>query len=254
MQHTDFIELARGPIGLAFVALLGLICGSFVTALSYRLPRGEDFVRGRSACPNCKTALTARDLFPVFSWLLSRGRCRHCEAKVSGRYPLIEVTCGILFVAVVLASDMPSDASNGARVLVMWGLAIGLLSLTVTDFEFHRLPNGLVLFVFGLCCALAWLDGRSLLDVGVSVILAGVIGIGLRMLGRIIEKKPGLGWGDVKLLAALSVPLSLETVPYFLIVTAAVSLALAAWYVLRRSETQIPFGPALCAGAFIVFL
>ena len=202
--------------------------------------------------------LTTRDLFPVFSWLLSRGRCRHCQAKVSGRYPLIEMACGVLFVAVVLAadrlSDIPANVSGEARVLVMWGLAIGLLSLTVTDFEFHRLPNGLVLFVFGLCCALAWLDGRSLTDVGVSIILAVVVGIGLRVLGQGVEKKPGLGWGDIKLLAALSVPLSLETVPYFLIVTAAVSLALAAWYVLRRAQTQIPFGPALCAGAFVVFL
>jgi leader peptidase (prepilin peptidase)/N-methyltransferase len=250
VPETDFIELARGPIGLAFVAVLGLVCGSFVTALSYRLPRGENFVSGRSACPSCKTALTVRDLVPVFSWLIARGRCRYCQAKVSGRYPLIEVTCGILFVVAVMAAD----PSNGARLFVMWGLVIGLLSLTVTDFEFQRLPNGLVLFVFGLCCALAWLDGRSFSDAGVSIIKPIVTGIALRLFGRIVEKKPGLGWGDIKLLAALSVALSIETVPYFLIVTAAVSLALAAWYVLRRAQTQIPFGPALCAGAVAAFL
>ncbi len=250
MPEADFIDLARGPIGLTFVALLGLVCGSFVTALSYRLPRGENFVSGRSACPSCKTVLTARDLFPVLSWLVSRGRCRHCHAKVSGRYPLIEVTCGVLFLAAVLSAE----ASGEARILVLWGLAIGLLSLTVTDFEFQRLPNGLVLFVFGLSWALAWLDGRTPADVGLSIILAVATGVALRVLGQIVEKKPGLGWGDIKLLVAVSVALSLETLPYFLIITAAVSLVLAAWYVWRRGETQIPFGPALCVGAFATFL
>lgn len=250
MPDTDLIELIRSPVGLVFVLLLGLICGSFVTALSYRLPRGENFVSGRSACPSCKTTLTGRDLFPVLSWVLSKGQCRHCKTKVSGRYPLIELTCAVLFMAVIVWGDPLS----WGRILALWGLAIGLLALTVTDFEFHRLPNSLVLFVFALTSVLAGLDGLSAINAGASIAIAVCVGLALRGMGQLIEKKPGLGWGDIKLLAALSVPLTIDLAPYFLILTALSSLALTAWYVWIRGQTRLPFGPALCLAGFATFL
>ena len=70
---------------------VGLVLGSFVTMLSYRLPRGISIVMPRSHCPACKTQLGARDLVPVFSWLFSGGKCRHCGRRISARYPLIEL-------------------------------------------------------------------------------------------------------------------------------------------------------------------
>ncbi len=71
--------------------VMGAILGSFATMLSYRLPRGLSIVTPPSSCPKCKTRLGPRDLVPLFSWLFSKGRCRHCGAKISGRYPLIEL-------------------------------------------------------------------------------------------------------------------------------------------------------------------
>src|SRR5687767_8802727 len=85
-----------------FAGLLGLIFGSFVTALSYRLPRGISIAKGRSACPACGTALTARDLIPVFSWIKQRGQCRTCGTKISWRYPAIEILMAVLFVTATL--------------------------------------------------------------------------------------------------------------------------------------------------------
>lgn len=75
---------------------LGLICGSFITMLSYRLPRHLSITVPGSQCPSCHAQLTVRDLFPLLSWLLHKGRCRHCQAPISPRYPLIEIVTGAL--------------------------------------------------------------------------------------------------------------------------------------------------------------
>lgn len=78
--------------------LIGAALGSFVTMLSYRLPRGLSIVRPPSNCPACQTRLAPRDLIPILSWLLAKGRCRSCGAKIGARYPLIELTVALLSV------------------------------------------------------------------------------------------------------------------------------------------------------------
>src|ERR1700679_917306 len=82
-------------IGLC--GLLGLAIGSFVNVVIYRVPRDESIVSPRSSCPSCGTAIQERDNIPVLSWVLLRGRCRTCKAPISGRYPLVEVSCAALF-------------------------------------------------------------------------------------------------------------------------------------------------------------
>jgi prepilin signal peptidase PulO-like enzyme (type II secretory pathway) len=77
---------------------LGLIFGSFLTAVTYRVPRGLDWVSARSKCTACGHALGVLDLIPVFSWLFLRGKCRHCGVKISARYPLIELSTGLVFM------------------------------------------------------------------------------------------------------------------------------------------------------------
>lgn len=246
--------LTFGPEVYGLAAILGLICGSFVTALSHRLPRGEDFVSGRSRCPICQNALTPRDLVPVFSWLLSVGRCRHCSTKISARYPLTELICAALFVAVIWVGQ----GDGLLRLCLMWLLTICLLSLAIVDFEAQKLPNGLVLFVFALCSGLAWVDGRSVLEAGVMAASATLIAMALRWLGRVLSGQNGLGWGDVKLAAAVAVALKPDDLPLFLAVLGAFALALAAITAVRlgwaQAKTGIPFGPALCAGAFAVLI
>src|SRR5438128_9972213 len=88
---------------LALTAPLGLIIGSFLNVVAYRLPRGESLVKPRSRCPGCGENVRARDNIPVLSWLLLRGRCRHCGERISARYPVVELVTGLLFAAVVLA-------------------------------------------------------------------------------------------------------------------------------------------------------
>lgn len=247
------IKLLMQPEFLPFIALsaiLGLICGSFVTALSYRLPRGEDFVSGRSRCPSCGTFLSPRDLIPVFSWVFSMGRCRHCKTSISARYPAIELLCGILFAIVfVCQAHLELD-----RLILLWVLTVLLLALSVIDLEFRRLPNGLVLVLAALSMVLAWLDQRALIEVVIAVAVVLATGLCLRVLGQILEKKPGLGWGDIKLGMALAITLPLVHLPIFLIVCGSITVVLAVWFGLREGVRHFPLGPALCAGAFAAVL
>ena len=83
-------------------AVLGACVGSFLNVVAWRVPRGESVLWPPSHCPSCAARLTARDLVPVVSWLTLRGRCRHCGAPVSARYPLVELSTAIVFAGVAL--------------------------------------------------------------------------------------------------------------------------------------------------------
>src|SRR5215813_6467707 len=126
-------------LGLALSAVLGLVMGSAVTAIAYRVPRGRSWIHGRSACPSCGAALSPRDLIPVISFLLARGRCRHCGAPVSWRYPVTELWSGawavLLFLTVGVSWSLPF--------LALWGFL--LIALFWIDLDAQLLPDVLTL-------------------------------------------------------------------------------------------------------------
>lgn len=231
--------------------VVGLAMGSAVTALAWRLPRGRSWVRGRSECPGCGHTLTARDLVPVLSWALSRGRCRHCGVRVSWRYPLTELACGawalLLLRRVGLGWDYPF--------LALWGFL--LVALVWTDLEFQLLPDALTFpgTVLGLAAALQWPDGARHALFGVvlgSGLLFALGWIWLRFRG--VE---GMGYGDVKLAAMFGVVLGWQQTLLTLFLAA---LAGSAWggILMARGRahgrTELPFGTLLAPAAMIAFL
>ena len=234
--------------GLSF--LLGLIFGSFVTALSYRLPRGQNFMAGRSRCSHCATVLQMKDLVPVLSWVANRGRCRHCGADISPRYPVIELICGCLFL-VVSWLMVPEDP---ARAAIMWIMAVVLLSLTIIDIEYERLPNGLVLLAAGIALALIWLGDRSVLGAVLLSLIVFFGGVAIRFIGQLYAGKPGLGWGDIKLAAALGLAVPIDSAVIFLGISGILAVVLAVEFGFRRHRDKVPLGPALCAGTFAALL
>ena len=119
----------------------GLIIGSFATVVAYRVPRHQPFVGGRSACPDCGTTIAAYDNIPVVSWLILRGRCRSCGARISARYPLTELGTAILFAATVLilGTDDPGELALGLMLCAL------LIVVTLTDLERRVIPNAVLL-------------------------------------------------------------------------------------------------------------
>jgi leader peptidase (prepilin peptidase)/N-methyltransferase len=101
MQFHEISSFLEIPVfGTVTFCILGLLFGSFITAVSHRLPRKEDFINARSACPACHHTLGIADLVPVFSWIFSRGKCRYCKTVVSIRYPLIELGSALSFMGI----------------------------------------------------------------------------------------------------------------------------------------------------------
>jgi len=232
------------------LALFGMVMGSGVTALAHRVPRGESWVHGRSRCPKCEHVLGVLDLFPVFSWLLSRGRCRHCGAPVAWRYPLTELLCGLWAVAVFL-----HDGLTPAYPLVaIWGFL--MIALLWIDLDFQLLPD--VLTFPGTLLAIV----AALLGPGSRHALIGILcGAGLLWLVAEVyfrlRKIEGMGGGDVKLAAMfgalLGGPMALMT-----IFVAALFGSLWGMTLLARGKgdgmTALPFGTLLCPAALVIYL
>lgn len=236
-------------IGIS-VALLGLVMGSAVTALAWRLPRGESWVRGRSKCPGCGHVLGLADLVPVLSWALSRGRCRHCGARVSPRYPLTELLCG----AWALLTFAKTGLVPAWPLVALWGfLLVALLSI---DFEFQVLPDALTLpgTLVGIAAALLGPGPRH-------AMFGMLVGAGLLWLVKELyfraRRIEGMGGGDVKLAAMFGAVLG---GPLALLAIFLAAFAGSAWaaVLLARGKadarTPLPFGTLLAPAAMVTFL
>jgi leader peptidase (prepilin peptidase)/N-methyltransferase len=235
-------------VGVGVVA--GLAVGSFVNVIAYRVPRGFSVVRPGSACPACGHQIRARDNLPVVSWVLLRGRCRDCGARISLRYPLVEAGTAAIFAALALLV-------GAAWVLpAYWWLAATAIALTLTDLDFRRIPDR-ILFP-GALVGSALLAAGSLLDGDPGALLralGGGAGYFALLLVVALAARGGFGLGDVKLGFLLGVVLAHRS--WAVLMVGAFSgfalggLAAVALLVARRvgRKDAIPFGPAMVAGA-----
>lgn len=234
------------------VGLLGLAIGSFLNVVAHRVPDGRSVVSPPSACPSCGTPIAPRDNIPVASWILLRGRCRHCGEPISIRYPLVELATGLLFAATTLVIGVVWSLPAH-----LWFVALTLV-LIITDFEHFRLPNPIVLWgtVGGviLLVAGAILDGRA-----ADLPEAGLAGAGYFTLMLLIAlaARGGFGFGDVKLAFVLGVftgyggwgLTALAAFGGFFI--GGVSSILLIVTGLRSRKDFIPFGPPMMVAAWI---
>lgn len=235
------------------IAVVGLIMGSAVTALVHRVPRtgGMSWIRGRSACPACGHLLGALDLVPLLSWLLARGRCRHCAAPVSFRYPLTEILCA----AWALLLWWKVGPINAYPLLALWGFL--LIALMWIDLDHQLLPDALTLpgTLIGVAASLmiprgAWnAIGGMALGAGVLWLLAWGYWK--------VRKVEGMGGGDIKLAAMFGAVLGWQLTLLTLFVAAFAGSAWGGFLVWRRKGdgmTALPFGTLLAPSALIAFL
>ncbi|HEY0324575.1 MAG TPA: prepilin peptidase [Allosphingosinicella sp.] len=233
-------------------AVLGAIIGSFVAALVIRWPRGEGVTGGRSRCDACGETLRARELVPVLSYLVQRGRCRRCGARIDARHPLVELAGALIGVAAVLAHPLP-------LALVTAGLGWWLLATAAIDAEEQWLPDALTLPLVPLGLVAAWAGfGPPLLDRLVGAVAGG---LGLALLGwiyRALRAREGLGGGDPKLLAGIGAWLGLLQLPFVLLGAGLVGLAAALALVARGravgATTRLPLGALMAVAAWPLWI
>lgn len=249
--------------------VFGLIIGSFLNVVIYRVPIGLSVATPASACPNCHAPIHAYDNVPVLSWLILRGRCRDCNTSISGRYPLVELGTGLLFFVVslplanqVVSAQLTVGAVTSGLALVAF-LYLGAVSIALSfiDIEHHKLPDPIVLPSYAIggillgAAALVGGDYSALLRAGI-----GLAAMGIGYLAIAIIWPGGMGLGDVKLAGALG--LYLGYVSWGSLIIGSIGafvlggifgLVLIA---LRKStrKSGIPFGPWMLLGAWIGIL
>lgn len=222
--------------------------GSFLSALTWRLPRGDSVARGRSACPACGTALGVRDLVPVLSWVSARGRCRHCAAPVSPRYPVIEATTAALFM--LTAARAPSLEAAVA----LAALGAVLVALAVVDLEHGLLLNTLNLAAVPPALAVRWLDDGAVVPALIGAAMAGAVAWGLKAGFQAATGRDGLGWGDVKFLAVAGLLLHPWQWPVYLVMAGLAGALLGVLWRASGRGAEFPFGPALIGALLVVLL
>ncbi len=232
---------------LVFV-LFGLAVGSFLTVVIHRVPRGDALVGGRSRCPACGATISARDNVPVVSYVRLRGRCRNCRAKISPKYPLVELAVAALFLAAGVAF---ADVYVAGVIAVFLGL---LLALAIIDVEHRRIPNAVVypsLVIFAVAVVFGAILGRDVNVLGAGV---GFLAFGGGVLVVALIAPNGMGMGDVKLAALIGLVLGTQGLA-FVGVAAGLGIVaggvggLAALAMGRSRKATIPFGPYHVIGA-----
>jgi leader peptidase (prepilin peptidase)/N-methyltransferase len=268
-------------VELFFVLCLGLILGSFTTALVYRIPRSIpwawDFSSKKngepvySACVQCKHRLSFLDLFPVFSWLFLKGRCRHCGAKIGAHYLFIEVFT--LFLCLLVYGVWGLCIAS----VILWMTVPFLVALLAIDLEYMILPNQLVFLVgfFGVCFVL-WthvflpfslfdqdlnresfsrvlsaLFNEALLPSLFGGVLFSFIAWGIGKIMTFLFEKEALGFGDVKFFFVSGIWLGASFLPYYMMLSGVGGIIIALVQKTRGRDGAFPFGPALIIALFL---
>jgi leader peptidase (prepilin peptidase)/N-methyltransferase len=233
---------------VAFAALGGLLAGSFVNVVAWRLPRGESLVAPGSHCPGCMAPVRPYDNVPVLSWVALRGRCRDCRTRISARYPLVEALCAALAVVVVLASDDTHELVLGLALVAL------LVPIALIDLETQRIPN-----VLTLTGAVAAVGLGLATDAGgvPEQLLAGAAAGGFLLLA-LLARPGGMGMGDVKLAAVLGLFLGWDVGVALLVAlfsgTFVGLLVIARVGLAQGRRTKVPFGPFLALGGVVALL
>lgn len=240
---------------LVYVGVFGLIVGSYLNVLIHRLPQGMSTVKPRSRCPVCEAPIRALDNLPVLSFLLLRGRCRSCGAKISWRYPLLELATALLFVACVIAYGLSLQALMAAVFCCL------MVALAMIDMDHMILPDKITwpgiavgLLFHALFVVVYGLSWRHMLGPLFGAALGGGLPLAIWALWWLIRKEEGLGLGDAKMMALIGAFLEWKAllVAFFFAVLAGSIVGLA---LMSRSgeglRTRLPFGTFLALGGLI---
>lgn len=232
----------------AFAFLCGAVAGSFVSVVAHRVPRGLSIVGPRSRCPSCGETIAAYDNVPIVSWLVLRGRCRSCGARISPRYPLVELGLGTAFAATTLVYyDKPAELALGLVFVTM------LAAITLTDLERRVIPNTILLTgaVAGVALVATTLSD-SLAERAIATAAAG----GALFLLALAYPR-GMGMGDAKLAAVMGLYLGRAVAPALLVGFAAgalVGVGLMLRHGAGARKWAVPFGPFLALGGVVGLL
>jgi leader peptidase (prepilin peptidase)/N-methyltransferase len=230
-------------VELAVLSLApGLALGSFLNVVAARVPRRRSIVSPASACMECGTTLAWRDNIPLVSWVLLRGRCRHCGARISALYPGVELATALLVAACIL------DFGLSGRFVVAAFFCAVLVAVSATDLTHRIIPNRIV-----VPAAAVILLAQTALEPSPQWTL-GALGASAFLFAAVLAYPAGMGMGDVKLALVMGAALG-KTVPVALMLGMLAALVPSIILLARHGSAArkmgIPFGPFLALGSVV---
>lgn len=247
---------------LLILAVYGLIFGSFINALIWRIKNKKDYVKARSQCPNCGHHLAAKDLVPVLSWLSLRGRCRYCSKPISAQYPLVELAGGLIFVLSYIYWPQPLHGGQWVLLVTWLAASVGLLALLVYDLKWMLLPSRIlyptffVAFLGQLVYLICFEDNK--LHAAINWALSVLVASGLFWLLFTVSKGRWIGYGDVRLGLITGTLLQTPAKSLLMIFLASILGTAAILPLLAggraKLSAKIPYGPFLITASFICLL
>ena len=235
------------------VFVFGTCIGSFLNVCIYRLPESKSIVRPGSMCPSCGTPIRFYDNIPILSYIALRGKCRHCEATISFRYPVIEFISGIFAVGISLKYGISLEA------MVYYAFTATLLVITFIDIDHQIIPDVITLpgipIFFAASLALPQI---TLVESILGILIGGGSLFLVAWLYHLLTRKEGMGGGDIKLLAMMGAIIGWKGVLFTIFAASATGTVAGLAIILKTRKTMklaVPFGPFLAIGgiAYILF-
>ncbi len=245
-------------LSLILTFIFGVVVGSFLNVVALRFNTGMG-LGGRSKCMSCGTTLTWKELIPLFSFAAQKGSCRKCKSKISWQYPLVEFIAGAVFVLIFFAFP-PAAPLSAAVTLFQIAIACLLVVISVYDIKHKIIPDSFVYSFAGLSLLSLFIGGSSWWHIpSVQMLIAGpVLAVPFALLW-LVSRGSWMGLGDAKLTLGigwlLGVSMGINALVLAFWIAAAVSVIwLLATHKKFKPRTEIPFGPYLILGMYLVLL
>ena len=244
---------------MLLVTLLGGVFGSFVSMLSYRLPRGEEIIWGRSSCPQCRASISIKHLIPILSYIMIEGKCKQCNKPISIRYLLIELASVVSGLMIYFAYG---PSLHG---IILFILTIIIITICVCDIEHYMIPDSVQISLALLAIIYNFMQHQGMIpifsypiytpiDMITGAMLGGGCGIVVRAIVMAWKKKDPLGMGDIKLMAVSGLFLGMQFLPIFAFLSGVIGIITGSiWRVTKKTDI-FPFGPALGISLLICLL
>lgn len=241
------MEVVAYIVIYAFIFVIGIVVGSFLNVVIWRVPQKMPFSKGRSVCPDCGHQIREKDLVPIFSYLALKGKCRDCGGKISARYPLVEALMGVLAVLAFVVYGFSWQA------VVVAYCAAPLISIAMIDIDTMEIPDGLVIALIPAAVAAIF----AFPGVGIVERLIGLAAVSGPMLLLALFITDAFGGGDIKLMAVCGFLLGWKGVlvaMFIALLTGGIYGVILMAKKKAKGKTSIAFGEFLCIGVMAALL